>query len=94
MTDNSAVIKIISEHTREYNELNEKYVDLGKNALFYKKEYARILDMKTNVDAKNKDLRKLLKEAQSDCQIAQESLDGAQREIEELMDRLDDLGGN
>ena len=51
---------------------------------YYKRKYAEVLDEKTNVDAENKELRKLLKEAQKDCRVAQESLDNCERDIMEM----------
>ena len=89
--DNGAMIKIIAQHTKEFSELNEKYVDLGKNLLFYRNEYRTILDEKTNVDAecyllrkKNKQLVRIIVQWEKENAILEESLDACQRELEEM----------
>lgn len=40
-----------------------------------------------NLMKENKQLRDLLEQATNDCRVAQESLDGAQREIERLSEQ-------
>ena len=101
MTDNNAVIKIVAKHTKEYNELNEKYVKLGRKVLWKNKIYAEVLDEKTTVDAlctklrkDNAELRKLNGEAKKECRTLQESLDQCQQEIEKLYERIGELGGD
>ena len=81
MSDNSAIVKIIAKHTKEYNLLNSDYKQLSIT-------YLKVLDEKTNVDAKcsvlrkqNKDLRVLLVRFERDNKMLQESLDQCQREL-------------
>ena len=84
MSDNSAVIKIITEKTREYNELLIKHNALMVVHTKTVNDFAE-LDLKAYELRKDKrELRKLLDMATNDCKVAQESLDGAQREIEKL----------
>lgn len=54
-------------------------------------DQADLVIHRDNLKRENKELRRLLKEAQSECKITQESLDGAQREVEWLSDKVSKL---
>ena len=50
-TENSAVIKLIAKHTKEFNLLERKYIDICV-------KHARLLDDMTSLKLKNQALRK------------------------------------
>lgn len=63
-----------------------------------RKEYTKLLDEKTNIDAKcyllrkqNKELKALLERWQKENKVLQESLDGAEREIVKLVSVIENL---
>ena len=69
MTDklNGAIIKIVSQHTKEYNELDTTYKKLGVKHLSLLREHKdlveQFVDIKilcANLQSENKALRKLL----------------------------------
>lgn len=81
MTDNSAVVKIIAKHTKEYNELLKEHNTLLKVHVKSINICAEIECKRYELRKENGELRKLLKQAESDRKIAQESLDQCQREL-------------
>ena len=94
MTDeinNSAVVKIIANHTREYNDLLRDYNELMAVHLKAVNDCSEIESKRYDLRKDNVELRKLLKQATKDCKVAQESLDGAQREIERLNEKIETL---
>lgn len=84
---NKATIKVVAKRARELTDLLQQH-----NALMvvHTKTVNEFADSELKcyeLRKQNKDLRKLLKQATTDCKVAQESLDGAQREIERLSDK-------
>ena len=77
MSDNNAVIKIIAKHTKEYNKL------LSEHNVMLKVHVKTVNDYADKCMAFD-EMKKLLKQWQKENGILQESLDGAQREIERL----------
>ena len=78
MSDNSAVIKIVAKHTKEYNALL-----LQHNTLL--KVHVKTVEEFAESESKNYELRKLLKQWKKENETLQESLDQCQRDVEELM---------
>ena len=83
MANEKAVLKVISNQTREYTALLHEH-----NTLL--KVHKKAIDICALIESKrydlrkdNKELRVLLKEAQAECRMLQESLDQAERELME-----------
>ena len=91
MTENSATIKVVAKQTRAYNRLLSEHNVLLKVHVKTINDFADSEVKCYELRKQNKELRKLLKQATNDCKIAQESLDGAQREIEKLNEKIETL---
>ena len=60
MSDNSAVVKIIAQHAREYNELSTKYTDSVSRERDVSNAYADLKILYDHVRKENKRLKILL----------------------------------
>jgi len=57
MTDNSAVVKIIAKHTREYNELDILYKKLGTRHLTLLQVHKKTLEKMAQLESQHHDLK-------------------------------------
>lgn len=57
MTDNAAVVKIIANHTREYNELDRLYKKLGVKHLTLMEVHKTTLEKMAKLESQHHDLR-------------------------------------
>ena len=58
----SAIVKIVANHTREYNDLDTRYKQLGVKHLVLVENYANLKILNAQLTAENKSLKKLLEE--------------------------------
>ena len=91
MTENSAAIEVVAKHIREISELHAKYKDANLKYMEMLKVFPDLKVLCSNLKKENKQLRELLQQTNNDCKVAQESLDGAQREIEVLNEKIESL---
>ena len=84
MSENNAVIKIITQRDRELSELHAKYKDVNLKYMEMLEVFPDLKILCGNLKKENKQLRKMLKKWTEENTMLQESLDGAQREIERL----------
>ena len=81
MSDNSAVVKIIANHTKEYNALILQHNTLLKVHVKTVEDFGK-LDLKAyELRKQNKKLRDMLMRWEKENKILQESLDQCQREL-------------
>ena len=62
--DNGAVVKIIAQHTRDYNELDTLYKKLGAKHVVLINKFVDMKILCGNLKAENKEWKRLLDEAQ------------------------------
>ena len=68
--------------------MEAKFKILGKKHVNLLNAHVDLNLLSAQLKKENKQLRGLLQQANNDCKVAQESLDGAQREIERLHEKL------
>ncbi len=90
-TENSAVVKIIAKHTKEYNELLNQH-----NALMvvHTKTVNEFADMSLKcgeLKRKNRQLVKIIVQWEKENAILQESLDGCERDLLESKGETQEL---
>jgi chromosome segregation ATPase len=90
VSENAAVIKIIANHTKEYNELLKEHNTLLKVHVKSINICAEIECKRYELRKENKDLRAVVVRFERDNERLQESLDQAQQEIERLADIIEE----
>ena len=100
MTENSAIVKIVANHTREMEELREKYDLLGKKHLTMTESFVDLKIFNKQLRGENKKFRVLLQVAKKEIQNQRveilKTIDYIMKEIEfhtenpdsELMDEV------
>ena len=83
MSENSAVVKIIAKHTKEYNDLLSEHNVLMKVHVKTVNDYADKCMAFNELKKQNKDLRVLVVRFQRENGVLQESLDECQRALED-----------
>ena len=89
--NNGASLKVIEKQLREFSELHAKYKDVNLKYMEMLEVFPDLKILCGNLKKENKQLRKMLKKWTDENTMLQESLDGAQREIGILNDKIESL---